>query len=169
MSGTLSVYHWPTRPIKVKTKKGKKIHFKNKKHKKEYIQGKYKVLMLRSSHKKIVIIKQHSQFPTIFVPVSQYRSHSVSLDNAVHCPIRFLSVGLWGLHSVQWGQGGLQCGGDAHRSNRANSTVGTVQLNSFFWVSLLLPWIFLVSTVYGLVLSPIRVCIRFGTPALNVV
>ena len=33
----------------------------------------------------------------------------------------------------------------------------------------LLPWIFLASTVYGIVWSLIRVCIHFGTPALNVV
>jgi len=42
------------RPIKVKTKKRKKVlHFKKTKNiKKGNIQGKYKVLMLRGSHKK---------------------------------------------------------------------------------------------------------------------
>jgi len=46
-------------PIKVKPKIKKKLHFKNKKmkEKKGSILGKYKVLMLRGSHKKIVIIK----------------------------------------------------------------------------------------------------------------
>jgi len=40
------------RPIKVKPKKEKVLHFKEtKKHKKRNIQGKYKVLMLRGSHK----------------------------------------------------------------------------------------------------------------------
>jgi len=65
------------------------------------------------------------------------------------------------------GQGGLQCGWDAHASNHAHRTVGTVQL-PFFWASLL-PWIFLASTVCGIVMSLILVCIRSGTPALNVV
>jgi len=46
------------RPIKVKPKKEEKkvLHLK-KNIKKGNIQGKYKVLMLRASHKKIVIIK----------------------------------------------------------------------------------------------------------------
>jgi len=44
------------RPVKVEPKKKKKeLHLK--KQKKGNIQGKYKVLILRSSHKKIVIIK----------------------------------------------------------------------------------------------------------------
>jgi hypothetical protein len=43
------------RPIKVKPKKENKYTLK--KQKKGNIQGKYKVLMLRRSHKKIVIIK----------------------------------------------------------------------------------------------------------------
>jgi hypothetical protein len=30
--------------------------------------------------------KERSQFSIIFVLTSQYRSHSVPLDNAVHCP-----------------------------------------------------------------------------------
>jgi hypothetical protein len=53
MAGTLSVYHWPLQPIKVKPKKNIL-----KKTEKGNIQVKYKVLMLRGSHeKKIVIIK----------------------------------------------------------------------------------------------------------------
>ena len=55
MAGTLTVYHWPMRPIKVKPKKEKKkvLHFKKTKNVKEgNVQGKYKVLMLRGSHKK---------------------------------------------------------------------------------------------------------------------
>ena len=56
MAGTLSVYHGSMRPIKVKPKKKKKNStFKNKQkknRKKRNIQGKYKVLMIRGSHKK---------------------------------------------------------------------------------------------------------------------
>ena len=50
MTGTLTVYHWPMRPIKVKPKNKKELHLR--KHKKGNIHGKYKVLMLRGSHKK---------------------------------------------------------------------------------------------------------------------
>jgi hypothetical protein len=39
------------RPIKVRPKKEKKLHFQ-KNRKKENIKGKYEVLMLRGSHKK---------------------------------------------------------------------------------------------------------------------
>jgi len=59
------------------------------------------------------------------------------------------------------GQGGFQRGGDAHPSNHAQRTVGTLQLSFFY--AILLPWIFLASMIYGIVLSLIRVCIRFGT------
>jgi len=55
MAGTLTVYHCPMRPIRVKPKKKKKkvLHFKKTKNvKKANIQGKYKVTMLRGSHKK---------------------------------------------------------------------------------------------------------------------
>ena len=55
MASTLTVYHWPMRPIKVTPKKEKKkvLHFKKTKNIKEgNVQGKYKVLMLRGSHKK---------------------------------------------------------------------------------------------------------------------
>jgi hypothetical protein len=46
------------RPIKVKPKKRRITLLKNKKNRKEgNIQGKYKVPILRGSHKKIVIIK----------------------------------------------------------------------------------------------------------------
>ena len=55
---TLSVYHWPMRPVQVKPKK-RRITLKKQKEKgkKGNIQGKYKVLMLRCSHKKKLIIK----------------------------------------------------------------------------------------------------------------
>ena len=55
MAGTLSVYHWPMRPVKLKTKKEEKnytLKTNKKKQKKGNIQGKYKVLMLTISHKK---------------------------------------------------------------------------------------------------------------------
>ena len=54
VAGTVSVCHWPMRPIKVKLKKKEeKRNYtlkKNKSRKKGDIQGKYKVLMLRGSH-----------------------------------------------------------------------------------------------------------------------
>ena len=53
------------------------------------------------------------------------------------------------------GQDGLQCSGDAHPSNRAQHTVGTLKL-PFFW-AILLPWIFLASTVYGIVIIIINI------------
>ena len=54
---------------------------------------------------KIVIEKEQSQFSIIFVLASQYRSHSVLLDNAVSCPRWFLSMCSWRLHSMQHGSG----------------------------------------------------------------
>ena len=41
--------------------------------------------MIRSSHRNSNR-EEKSQFSIIFVLASQYRSHSVLLDNAVHCP-----------------------------------------------------------------------------------
>jgi hypothetical protein len=52
-----------------------------------------------SSH--TVIGEEQSQFRIIFVLVSQYRSHSVLLDNALRRPKRFLSMVSWVLHSMQ--------------------------------------------------------------------
>jgi len=56
----MSVYHWPMWPIKVKHREKKIFTLKKKERKKEgektkrkrNIQSKYKVLMLKSSHKK---------------------------------------------------------------------------------------------------------------------
>ena len=44
-----------------------------------------------------------NQFSIIFVLASQYRSHTVPLDNAVHRPRWFLSVVSWRLYSMQEG------------------------------------------------------------------
>ena len=53
------------------------------------------------SRTKIVIEKEQSQFSIIFVLASQYRSQSVILNSAAHCPKRFLSMGSRKPHSVQ--------------------------------------------------------------------
>jgi len=45
--------------------------------------------------------KKQSQFPVIFILASQYRSHSVLLRSAVHCPRWFLSTGSRRLHGMQ--------------------------------------------------------------------
>ena len=47
--------------------------------------------MIRSSHRNSNR-EGKSQFSIIFVLASQYRSHSVLLDNAVHRPRWFLSM-----------------------------------------------------------------------------
>ena len=64
-----------------------------------------KVLMIRSSHKNSNSKKRQSQFSFIFVLDSQYRSQSVLLSSAVHCPRWFLCMGSRRLHSMQWGSG----------------------------------------------------------------
>ena len=46
-----------------------------------------------------------SQFSIIFVLATQYRSHSVLLASAAHCPRWFLSMGSRRLHSMQLGVG----------------------------------------------------------------
>jgi len=46
-----------------------------------------------------------SQFSIIFVLATQYRSHSIPLNNAVHFPRWFLSMGSRRLHSMQQGSG----------------------------------------------------------------
>ena len=58
-----------------------------------------KVLKVRSSHKNSNSKKKQSQFSIIFILASQYRSHSVLLSSAVHCPRWFLSMGSQRLHS----------------------------------------------------------------------
>ena len=50
MAGTLSVYHWPVRPMK------KNYTFK-KKQRKGNARSKYKVLMLKSSHTHKITVK----------------------------------------------------------------------------------------------------------------
>ena len=57
-----------------------------------------KVLKVRSSHKNSNSKKKQSQFSIIFILASQYRSHSVLLSSAVHCPRWFLSMGSRRLH-----------------------------------------------------------------------
>jgi hypothetical protein len=51
----------------------------------------------------IVIRRKCSQFSIIFILASQYRSHSVLLVNAAHCPRGFLSMGSRKFHSMQKG------------------------------------------------------------------
>jgi len=50
--------------------------------------------MIKSSHKDSNR-KKRNQFSIIFVLAPHHRSHSVLLDNAVHCPRWFLSMGSW--------------------------------------------------------------------------
>ena len=64
-----------------------------------------KVLKVRSSHKNSNSKKKQSQFSIIFILASQYRSHTVLLSSAVHCPRWFLSMGSRRLHSMQQGSG----------------------------------------------------------------
>ena len=64
-----------------------------------------KVLTVRSSHKNSNSKKKQSQFSIIFILASQYRSHFVPLNSAVHCPKWFLSMGSLRLHSMQLGSG----------------------------------------------------------------
>ena len=52
-----------------------------------------KVLKVRSSHKNSNSTEKQSQFSNIFILATQYRSHSVLLSSAVHCPRWFLSMG----------------------------------------------------------------------------
>jgi hypothetical protein len=65
------------------------------------MQRKYKSPNDKEWLKKIVIKKEHSQLSIIFVLASQYRSHSVLLNGAAHCPRWFLSMGSQRLHSMQ--------------------------------------------------------------------
>ena len=58
-------------------------------------------------------------------------------------------------------QGGFQCGEDVYPSSHAQRTVEILQL-PFFLASLVF-WLFLASTVFGLALSLVHVCIHFGT------
>ena len=85
-----------------------------------------KVLKVRSSHKNSNSKKKQSQFSIIFILPSQYRSHSVLLNSAVHCPRWFLSMGSRRLHSMQWGSGE-----DVYPSNHAHRTVEILQLPFF--------------------------------------
>ena len=63
------------------------------------------VLNIRSSHKNSNSKKKQRKFSIIFILGSQYRSHSVLLSSAVHCPRWFLSMGSRRLHSMQQGSG----------------------------------------------------------------
>jgi hypothetical protein len=58
-----------------------------------------KVLKVSCSHKNSNSKKKQSQFSIIFILASQYRSHSVLLSSAVHCPRWFLSMSENGLVS----------------------------------------------------------------------
>ena len=85
------------------------------------------VLMIRSSRKK-VIVKTQIQISIIFIQASQYRSHSVLLSSAVHCPRWFCPWVRGGCIACSRVQGGLQCDEDVYPSNHAQRTVEILQL-----------------------------------------
>ena len=99
------------------------------------------------------------------MPASQYRSHSVVLDNAVHSPWWFLSMGSWRLHSMQQGSGRIPMRGrcvpkqSCQTHNRKSATAFLLGQSGI--------WLFLTSMVFGITLSLLHVCIHFGTPILN--
>ena len=102
-----------------------------------------------------------SQFSIIFVLVSQYRSHSVLLNSAVHvfCP--------WvrgGCIACSRGRGGFQCGEEVYPNNHAQSTIEILQLLGQFGI-------LDISCFYGfsITLSLVHVCIHFEIPVLNVI
>jgi len=59
-----------------------------------------KVLTVKSSHKNSNK-KEQIQFSVFFALTSQYRSHSVLLNSAVHCPRWILPMGSRRLQSMQ--------------------------------------------------------------------
>jgi hypothetical protein len=79
---------------------------------------------------KIVIEKEHSHFPIIFVLASNYRAHSV-----LPCHGWFLSRGSRRLNTCGRGQGGFRFDGDMYTSNRAQRIFEILE-PPFFWASL---------------------------------
>ena len=75
------------------------------------------------------------------------------------------------------GRGGFQCGEDVYPSSHAGEDVypndhahRTVEILQLpFSQASLAFWLFLASMVFGIALSPVHVCMHFGTPVLNAV
>ena len=60
------------------------------------------------------------------------------------------------------GQGRFRCCEDVYPSNRSQRTVEILQ-PPFFLASLVF-WLFIASVFFGIILSPVHVCIHFETP-----
>ena len=96
-------------PYATNKSKKLKLHYKycskREKHDEKRRKGKtitvnIKVLMISNSHNISNRVRNKVSFPSFIFWPPNYRSHSVLLDNAVHCPRWFLSMGSWRLRSM---------------------------------------------------------------------
>ena len=79
------------------TNKRKMLKLHHKYERKEIFKVNIRVPMIMSSHKKIVIEKEHSQFFIIFVLATQYRSLSVLLT--LRRLMSYIYIYIWSTHS----------------------------------------------------------------------
>jgi len=93
-----------------------------------------KVLTLRSGHKRSNR-KKSSHFSIIPVLSTQYRSQSVLLNSAVHCPNGFCPWVRGGCIACSRVRGGFQCVEDVYPDNHVQRTIEILQL-PFFLASL---------------------------------
>ena len=111
--------------------------------------------------------REEVSFPSFFL-ASQYRSHSVPLDNAVHRPRWFLSMVSWRLHSMQWG-----VGTDYNAVEMCSQAIMPNAKPKFcklpFFLDSLVFWLILASIVFDIALSLIHVYTHFGTRVLRAV
>jgi len=103
-----------------------------------------KALKERSSHKNSNR-KEAKSVSIIFVLACQYRSHSVLLLNAIHCPNCFCPWVRGGCIACSRLRGGFQCGEDVYPDNHVHRTTEILLLP--FFLSILLFWLFLASKV----------------------